>query len=341
MNPLRGDAPALSAAANWRLRHAAGLTPAAQAEFDAWLAADPQHAAAWREVGATLMALDRIRAAGQAEDLVRELALRRRRRWRRRAIAGSVLALAACAVVLVALSPKPAAPAAAEASAAPVIVRASERRLEDGTRVVLNTDTAIAVSYSATRREVRLQQGEALFMVESDPARPFVVVTGQIEVRAVGTAFAVHAGVQAVAVLVTEGRVSVTPAANRPSQLPAAGAAVPVLVEAGRQLSVSPGLPAWDETVQPERLSATEIDRRLAWREPRMELAGTSLAEAVAVLNRENSLQIVIADPNLSRLRLTGVYRLDDATGFVHVLETYFGVTAARNADGNMVIRQR
>ncbi len=340
MNSRHTDTPVLNASADWRLRHAAGLTRAEQAEFDAWLAADPRHASAWHEVGATLTALDRVRNAGQAEDLVRELTLRRRRRWRRRAIAGSLLALAACAAVLVVVSPEPAAPA--DASAAPVIVRANERRLEDGSRVMLNADAAIAVNYSVTRREVRLHQGEALFMVESDPARPFVVVTGRIEVRAVGTAFAVHAGTQAVDVLVTEGRVSVTPADDRPTPHPAVPAAVvPVLVEAGRQLSVSPGAPAWDNSAQPERLSASEIDRRLAWREPRMQLAGTSLAEAVAVLNRENALQIVIADPTLGQLRLTGVYRLDDAAGFVHVLETYFGVAAAREADGTVVIRQR
>lgn len=340
MNPQPTGTPALTAAANWRLRHAAGLTPAEQAEFDAWLAADPQHAAAWHEVGVTLTALERIRAGGEADAFVRELAQRRRRR-RRRTIAAGIVALAACTAILIVFVPKSKEPMARADVTAPIIVRADERRLDDGSRVALKAGAAISVNFAANWREVRLLRGEALFMVAPDPARPFVVIADEVEVRAVGTAFAVRAGPKAVAVLVTEGQVSVVPAESAPVRRAARDATVvPVLVEAGRELSITPAATAWDSAVQSERLSASAIERRLEWRLPRMQLAGTPLEAAAAALNRENRLQIVIADPVLSRLPLTGIYRLDDADGFVHVLEAHLGVKAERRSDGTVVLRQ-
>ena len=338
MIPPRPDAPTLAAAADWHVRHAAGLTPAEQAEFDTWLATDRRHAAAWRELEGTLVALDQVVTTGQAETLVRELARRRRRR-RRVAVVVAALALAACVLLLFALSPRTADPAVPAASAAPVIVRATERQLEDGSRVTVQPDAAIAVRYSAARREVQLLQGEALFTVEPDPARPFVVIADQVEVRAIGTAFAVRTGARAVAVLVTAGQVTVTPTAAG-SGPAVAGGTTPIVVEAGRELALMLAAGAWDHAARPARLSEDEINRRLAWRQPRMHLMGTTLAEAVAALNRENRVQIVIADPLLRRLQLTGVYRLDDAEGFVRLLETHFGASIERRPDHTLVIRQ-
>lgn len=341
MSPMPASSPIIAAAAHWRVRHAAGMTPAEQRAFDAWLGADPRHDAAWREVGATLTALDRVRSTGQADDFMRELEQRRRRRSRRRLVAASVLALAACAVVMIRLWSVGTPPAADAAPTAPIIVRAEERRLEDGSRVILKAGAAVSVDFASARRIVRLRQGEALFMVEPDPARPFVVIVDDIEVRAVGTAFAVQAGAQGVAVLVTEGRVTVAPTESAPARRAAGDAAVvPVLVEAGRELALAQETPAWDSAVQPERLSESVIKRRLEWRQPRMQLAGTPLEAAVAALNRENRTQIVIADPVLRRFPLTGIYRLDDADGFVHVLDTHFGIKAERRSDGTVVLRQ-
>src|SRR3546814_11445478 len=48
-------------------------------------------------------------------------------------------------------------------------------RLPDGTRIILNTQTAVEVRYSRQRREIALQHGEAMFEVAHDAARPFVV----------------------------------------------------------------------------------------------------------------------------------------------------------------------
>ncbi len=66
----------------------------------------------------------------------------------------------------------------------------SEITLADGTRIWLNSGSQL--SYPATfegdSREVYLM-GEAFFEVESDPAKPFHVITGDMKIRVTGTRF--------------------------------------------------------------------------------------------------------------------------------------------------------
>lgn len=331
------EADIVKAAADWHVRHEIGLTPQEQTEFAAWLATSPGHAAAWRDVNATLFAFAQVRAEGQAADFVAELARRRRqKRWR--LITGSALGLAAAIALLFWVRPATPPPREGEM---PVIVRTAEQVLPDGSRVELNAGAEIAVNYTAARREVRLVRGEAIFTVVKNPAKPFVVVSGNIEVRAVGTVFAVQLGAQAVDVLVTEGRVAVAtaiPSTGATVSTPDGATAPPVFVDAGDQLV----LPAAGSAAGQSRpISATEINRRLAWRQPRLQLSGTTLADAAELLNRENLMQIEIADPELGRLRLTGFFYLDDTRGFVHVLEANYGVQVERQPSGTVVLRSR
>lgn len=69
-----------------------------------------------------------------------------------------------------------------------------EVTLADGTHVWLNaaTELRFPVSFGGEERRVYLS-GEAYFDVEHDEAHPFVVVTGGVDVRVLGTAFNVNA----------------------------------------------------------------------------------------------------------------------------------------------------
>ncbi|MFT4267525.1 MAG: FecR domain-containing protein, partial [Xenophilus sp.] len=73
-----------------------------------------------------------------------------------------------------------------------------ERRaiqLPDGTRLVLNTASAIDIAFTDTQRRIRLAAGEILVTTHADPAatpRPFLVDTVCGVVRALGTRFSVR-----------------------------------------------------------------------------------------------------------------------------------------------------
>ncbi|ROM66003.1 iron transporter [Pseudomonas brassicacearum] len=84
--------------------------------------------------------------------------------------------------------------------------------LADGSRVHLNTETAIDVSFDAHRRLIRLFSGEILVQTgKRKDARPFFVETGDGRIEALGTRFTVRQLSDATRVGVLEDRVSVAP----------------------------------------------------------------------------------------------------------------------------------
>jgi len=83
--------------------------------------------------------------------------------------------------------------------------------LADGSTVELNTHSRIRVRFTIHRREIDLLQGQALFHVAKDRARPFVVQSDNTAVRAVGTEFDVYRKLSGTTVTVVEGRVAVLP----------------------------------------------------------------------------------------------------------------------------------
>ncbi|MDA7949484.1 MAG: FecR domain-containing protein [Hyphomicrobiaceae bacterium] len=81
--------------------------------------------------------------------------------------------------------------------------------LPDRSTVHLNTGSAIALEFSPAQRKVRLLEGEAVFDVQEDTARPFTVVTDNFSATALGTKFVVRTTGATNAVTVAEGRVQI------------------------------------------------------------------------------------------------------------------------------------
>jgi transmembrane sensor len=83
--------------------------------------------------------------------------------------------------------------------------------LDDGSKVLLNSNTSIDVDMAANERRITLRHGEAYFEVAMDRHRPFVVASARCTATAVGTAFAfeVRAQPHHDAVIVTQGAVRV------------------------------------------------------------------------------------------------------------------------------------
>src|SRR5581483_1498266 len=95
--------------------------------------------------------------------------------------------------------------------------------LEDGSTLDLNSQSKVRVRFSTHARSVELLQGQAIFRVSKNPARPFIVSTDTTQVRAVGTQFDVYRKSGGTVVTVIEGRVAVLPEVT-PPEPPAAGA---------------------------------------------------------------------------------------------------------------------
>jgi len=283
--------------------------------------------------------LDWARAADAADMVEREMnACLRRRRVRRLSLAGtSFLAI----MVTAFFWQRPVIESVIPLETGRAIVTSPERQiLPDGSIVELKEGARVTVAYAATLRRVVLDRGEAHFQVAKDASRPFVVSARGVEIRAVGTAFSVQLRPNQVEVLVTEGRVAVEAVAPAPEvekspDLPPGH----VFVDAGNRVSVdtttsSPVLPV------AEPVAVDEINDRLAWRVPWLELHSTALSEIVPAFNLHSGSRLTFADPQIGRLRLSGTLRADNVTVLLQILDNSYGVGAERGPGGEIVLRE-
>ena len=331
-------------AAEWVVRYESGLTPASQVEFERWLAASPRHFAAFAEMDSALGVLNRPRELGARESAAAELAsweLKRHRtrgaRWRRIWI--GVGLTAAAMIVLGFIATRMARPLAPAPSLATVKPRSERQQLPDGSVVELNAGAEIALNFTAARRNVSLVRGEAHFSVTKNAARPFVVTVGNVEVRAVGTEFAVRLDPKEVGVLVTEGRVAVSQAV--PAEANSAQSTPPppdaIYVSAGYRLAV-PSDGSVASSAKIELMTPVDVNAALAWREMRFEFTNTPLAEAIELFNRKSGVTVVLGDASLANLRVSGIYWADNPDGFARLLETSMDIQSERDAQGRIVL---
>lgn len=192
--------------------------------------------------------------------------------------------------------------------------------LPDGSKVTLNTDSEIRVAVTDKERRIELKQGEAFFEVAPEVSRPFVVNAGDKRVIAVGTRFSVRKNATDIRVVVTEGTVRVEQESD------SADTAV-------TQLSAGSVARARDAHVAVQERSVPEVEELLSWRTGFLVFHETSLAEAVEEFNRYNTRKIVIEDPAVAGLRISGNLRATNVDAFAQLLEDGFPVTVQRHVD--------
>lgn len=317
-------------AAVWLARlHGPSRTRQMEREFLAWQAGSPAHREAFERCTDVWEDVPRIGLATAYEGgaSARAASPRSRggrfeaaRRWiTASAVAG---AMAACAVVVLHWRGENA-----------YSTRVGEQRLvvlEDGSRMLLNTDTRLRVDFGAAQRSVEVRNGEAFFEVAKDARRPFVVRVAGTEVVAVGTAFAVryapvaHA-VDELSVTLVEGQVKVRPAGRQAGE--ALAPQRPVSMKAGERLLLDRQSRDANAPVL-ARLDRPDVERVMAWKRSETVFDDTSLADAVDEMNRYNRTPIVLLEGlGSSGMRVSGLYRTDDSVGFANAVAALHGLS--------------
>jgi transmembrane sensor len=196
--------------------------------------------------------------------------------------------------------------------------------MADGSKVTLNTDSAIRLAVTEKERGVLLERGEAFFDVAKDPGRPFVVRAGSKRVIAVGTRFSVRRTSDDVRVFVTEGTVRVEGASTPDAALSEGGA---IFLAAG---SVAR---AGDSGILVQKRPLADVEDYLTWRAGYVTFRETPLAEAIAEFNRYNDRKMIIRDPEVAAIRVSGKFRSNRFEAFVRLLEQGFPIQAQREGD--------
>jgi transmembrane sensor len=307
-----------AAAARWVWRRdQEGADPSLAAELESWLSADPRRRGAFLQAEAAWSLLADAAAADVHQDRLTLEPLRLPRRRVLLAGGGAALAASLGGLGFALLDAKGYRTATGEVRRVP---------LKDGSVAAINTASALRVSLASDRRRIRLDHGEAWFQVAKDPKRPFVVEAGRVRVRAVGTAFSVRRRMDGADVLVTEGVVEAW----------ADGAeAASVRLSAGDKAFV-----ADNAAIRAAVAAPSEIDRRLAWREGRIDLAGETLGEAVAEFNRYNARKLIVSDADLARERLYGVFHTDDPQAFAEAVQSSLGASLVAKDDQIFIDRR-
>ncbi|HEY0687242.1 MAG TPA: FecR family protein [Steroidobacter sp.] len=307
-----------------------GLDAAARRDFDRWLRQSPDHIAAYLEVAAlyqearaaipeteNVEAL--IAAAARHHDNVVELAPDTPTRQvptslpspRKRTFAVTAsLAIAAAVLVIVSQMSWPQTYATGIGEQRSIV-------LADGSTVDLNSRSKIRIRFSSQQRGIELIDGQALFKVARDHARPFVVESGGTRVRAVGTQFDVYRKRQGTIVTVVEGRVAVlTERGDGDATVvePQTGALGPgLLVSAGEQVKVN------ESTAQ--RLPHPNIDGATAWRQRELVFDTASLFEVAEEFNRYNTRRLVIDKDEQYDFHISGVFSSTDPSSLIRFLQ--------------------
>ena len=246
-----------------------------------------------------------------------EAAAGRRRASRRFSIATHPMALAAAAVVLVLivfggvrlLDP----------DGQTFRTAIGEQRviaLDDGSRLNLNTETALTVRYSPGSRHLVLKRGEALFSVAKNKARPFTVSANGALVTATGTRFDVALRDNQTVVTLVEGRVSV----RAPD---------------GTTTWLSPG-EQWDWPSRGSTVQRVKPETVTAWTQGRIVFDNIALADAVAEIDRYGGKPVILDAPQFAARRLSGSFQVGDSDSFVTAVAAYLPLRQQVDSEGRI-----
>jgi transmembrane sensor len=213
--------------------------------------------------------------------------------------------------------------------------------LSDGSTIDLNGRSSVRVRMNRGTRAVDLREGEALFRVAADKARPFVVSTQDARVRAVGTEFSVNRRVREVLVTVVEGTVAVSaPTIVRPTRAESGSAALSptaneILVGAGQQLALSRGA-----SVGPPQPRAVDVNDAIAWTRRRLVFDSTPIEDVVAEFNRHSTRELVIQGSGLQDFHISGAFSSTDVEPLLRFLRTEPGVEVIEEPDRIVIVHR-
>lgn len=308
------------AASRWLARRQGAVQPEAEREFRDWLDAAPSHRLAYEEAQRTWR--ESLALAGTA--IGRERQLSRAPFLMRRSThigAASLAATMVLGVVTIGLvrqgNPFALITPAEAASYRTAVGEIRTFALPDGSRMTLDTASLARVRFVDERRQVLVERGRIRFEVASGDKRAFVVLVpgGEARLQSGRVDVSLAAGTADIAAF--EGSVVLRDAKGRQT---------PRSLAAGEQSSIDAG-------AKPRPVSTAQSQ----WVSGMLVLDATALGDAVAAINRYNTVQVRLAAPELARLAMTGGFRARDPQGFARAVAAAFDL-AVSHPDASTIL---
>lgn len=306
---------ALDEAAEWFFRQEdTPLPPADEVRFRAWLAASDENRAAYAEISGTWHELGHLPVPSTEEQFTPV-------HTRRGLFKPFAATLTLCCFLMggawyIDL------PTRILADNYTTIGQLQTVNLPDGSRVELNSGSAIAVAYSSGERRIKLLKGEATVTVHADPMRPFIVEAKGGEAMALGTVYSVRETANNVTVTVIESVVAVTGKAG----------GAPVQLHHDQRIHYQNG--------QVGSVEQVDADAETAWRRRKLIFVDRPLGDVVDELNRYHNGMIRIVDSSIRERRVSGVFDTTNIVGVIDALKKSFGFRDTRLGDLLILIHQ-
>jgi transmembrane sensor len=166
-------------------------------------------------------------------------------------------------------------------------------QLADGSRITLNSGTALAVDLRDAKRRVQLVHGEAFFEVRRNPQQPFLVDSRHSTTRVLGTQFIVREGSQSDTVTVVSGVVEVSHDRQTSS-----------ILKANDSITVA--------AKHNDEIRQVAPTASAAWLKGSAIFDNAPLSDVVTELGRYRRGSILIKDEALKNLKVSGRFDITD-----------------------------
>ncbi|MGV6872019.1 FecR family protein [Pseudochelatococcus sp. B33] len=296
--------------------------------FEAWRNADPAHAKAYALVAGVWdlpemdVVADRLVARAEHGRAGSAPVVSEYGRPNRKLLRKAIMAAAAVALLAVGIQQYPALRLQWRADYVTATGFRDEISLPDGSRMILNTASAVALDFEGGNRSVMLLQGEAYFDVVPDPARPFRVTAVFSEVEVTGTAFSVRTEDDQDTVVLEHGHVDV--------------ALLPARTDLA---SLEPGESITATATALSAVRKTDPATSLAWLHGRLVFEDQPFGRVIDEIGRYYGYPVIVANGRLGRVKISGNYRLDNPEGVIRSLATAAGASVTRIPGGILLLR--
>lgn len=177
----------------------------------------------------------------------------------------------------------------------------TEVQLADGSRLVLDSMSAVNIYYSSDKRRIELVQGQLFADVVTNPQRPFTVETQSSTTTALGTSFTVSQQDENTHVTISESNVELchrNPLNTSLHQLPC------VRGSQGEQMRLQER-----QLYGPE---AINVAKDIAWMKHRLVIDNQPLSQVLDQLDKYNAGLLIYLESEVESIRVSGVFPTDD-----------------------------
>ncbi|OXG09010.1 FecR family protein [Flavobacterium araucananum] len=167
-------------------------------------------------------------------------------------------------------------------------------RLPDGSTIILNQKSSITYNqndFNTKTREVTLS-GEAYFDIKHNNKKPFIVHTGKVSTRVLGTAFNINAydTSNTIEVTVERGKVQVGDVKK-----------IYGVITPNQQIKVNKNTFDFEQ-------NNTKIETAIAWKSNYLILDDLNMEEAVALISQKYKVKILLSNENIKKCRITASF---------------------------------